>query len=133
MSFIYERNGVRLNPTQGFTIGEGEDAVRYPPNWLTMVGPMQLAAIGVTTRPDDTPLALTLPSISPRQIRMALTRAGLRSAVEAAVTAGDQDLKDWWEFSTYFDRTHAQVTAMATALGVTDDQLDALWQMGATL
>lgn len=71
--------------------------------------------------------------ISPRQIRMAMTQMGLRNAVEAVVAAGDQDLKDWYEFSTFFDRNHPQVLAMATALSVSDAQLDALWALGATL
>ena len=71
--------------------------------------------------------------ISPRQIRQALTRAGLRTAVEAAVAAGDQDLKDWYEFSTAFERLNPQVTAMGAALGQTSEQLDALWALGASL
>jgi len=71
--------------------------------------------------------------ISPRQIRMALTRAGLRTAVESAVAAGDQDLKDWYEFSTSFERLNPQVEAMGTALGQTGEQLDALWALGASL
>lgn len=73
------------------------------------------------------------PKISPRQIRMALTQLGLRSQVEAAVAAGDQDLKDWYEFSAYFERNHPQVIAMATALNVDDQELDTLWALGATL
>ena len=64
---------------------------------------------------------------------MALTRAGLRTQVEAAVAAGDQDLKDWWEFSTTFERNNPQVEAMAAALQQTPEQVDALWQLGATL
>lgn len=71
--------------------------------------------------------------ISPRQIRMAMTQLGLRSVVEAAVAAGDQDLKDWYEFSTFFERNHPQVLATAAALNVDDTQLDALWALGATL
>lgn len=71
--------------------------------------------------------------ISPRQIRMALTRASLRTAVESAVAAGDQDLKDWWEFSTTFERLNPQVTAMGDALGQTAEQLDALWALGVSL
>jgi hypothetical protein len=74
-----------------------------------------------------------LASISPRQIRMALTRAGLRTQVEAAVAAGDQDLKDWWEFSTAFERLNPEVEAMGAALGQTPEQLDNLWKLGATL
>lgn len=79
------------------------------------------------------PAPAPIAPISPRQIRMALTRAGLRADVEAAVAAGDQDLKDWWEFSTTFERNNAQVDAMAAALGQTTEQVDALWQLGATL
>ena len=71
--------------------------------------------------------------ISPRQIRMALTRAGIRAAVEAAVAAGDQDLKDWYEFSTTFERLNPQVAAMGAALNQSAAQLDALWALGATL
>jgi len=71
--------------------------------------------------------------ISPRQIRQALTRAGLRTAVEAAVAAGDQDLKDWYEFSTAFERLNPQVVAMGEALSVSPASLDDLWTLGESL
>lgn len=71
--------------------------------------------------------------ISPRQIRQALTRAGLRTAVEAAVASGDQDLKDWYEFSTTFERLNPQVVAMGEALSVSPSSLDDLWALGASL
>lgn len=74
-----------------------------------------------------------IPSISPRQIRQALSRAGLRASVEAAVVAGDQDLKDWYAFSAPFERNHPQVLNMGSALGQTPEQLDDLWALGATL
>lgn len=77
----------------------------------------------------DPPIA----PISPRQIRQALTRAGLRAAVEAAVAAGDQDLKDWYEFSTAFERLNPQVMAMGEALSVSHASLDDLWALGASL
>jgi len=77
--------------------------------------------------------SIQLETLSPRQIRMALTQAGLREAVESAVAAGGQELKDWWGYSTYFARSHPQVAAMATALNVSDAQLDALWVLGASL
>ena len=71
--------------------------------------------------------------VSPRQIRQALTRAGLRTAVEYAVSQSDQDIKDWWDYSTVFERHNPQVIAMAAALGVTDAQVDDLWRLGGTL
>ena len=87
---------------------------------------------GNTPQPADVP-PVVFPSLSPRQIRQALTRAGLRSAVEAAVAGGDQNLKDWWEFSNAFERNHPEVVAMAAALGVSNDSLDLLWELGAAL
>lgn len=76
--------------------------------------------------------------VSPRQIRQAMNRTPhgdgtLRDAVEAAVAAGDRDLKDWWEFSTVVERSNPQVVAMATALGMDDAALDDLWRLAATL
>jgi hypothetical protein len=72
-------------------------------------------------------------SVSPRQIRQALTRAGLRTSVEAAVAAGDQDTKDWYEFATAFDRASPVVAALGVALSVSPTQLDDLWTLAATL
>lgn len=72
-------------------------------------------------------------TVSPRQIRQALTRAGLRASVEAAVAAGDQDTKDWYEFATVFERNNHVVAALGQALSVSDTQLDDLWRLAATL
>ena len=90
-------------------------------------------AEGNTPEPADVPPPPPIQPISPRQIRMALTRANLRTYVEAAVLAGDQDLKDWWEFSTSFERLNPQVIAMGDALGKTTEELDSLWLLGTSL
>lgn len=86
-------------------------------------------AIREANKPKPEPVT----QISPRQLRMALTQLNLRSQVETAVTAGDQNIKDWYEYSTYFYRNHPQVLAMAAALNVDDATLDSLWALGATL
>jgi len=74
-----------------------------------------------------------LPAITARQIRLALTRAGLRDAVEAAVAASGRDMRDWWEYSTDLHRDNPMVAQMAGALGVTAEQVDAIWELGAGL
>lgn len=84
-------------------------------------------------REANKPIPSAVTQISPRQIRMAMTQLGLRNDVEAVVAAGDQDMKDWYQFSTFFDRNHPQVLAMAAALNVDDQELDTLWALGATL
>jgi len=78
-------------------------------------------------------LTLAPADLTPRQIRMALTRAGLRATVEDAVASGGQELKDWWEWSQTFERNHPAVIQMGAALGQTPEQMDALWALGATL
>lgn len=72
-------------------------------------------------------------TVTPRQIRQAMSRIGLRETVEAAVAASDQDIKDWWEFSTTFERNRPQVLMMAAALGKTSEDLDNLWLLAASL
>lgn len=92
----------------------------------------------VTQVPPSAPAPVVPASVSPRQIRQALNRvphgAGtLRQAVEAAVAAGDQDLRDWWEFATEFERSNEHVAEMGLTLGKTDVELDDLWRLAVTL
>lgn len=72
-------------------------------------------------------------SVSPRQIRQALSRADLRQSVETTIAAGDQDTRDWYEYATAFERTNSHVIAMGNLLGVSDSQLDDLWRLAGTL
>ena len=77
------------------------------------------------------PVAPSFITVSPRQIRMALTQAGLRTSVEAAVSQGSQALKDWYEFAEAFEENNANVTAMADALGVSDEALHDLFALAS--
>ncbi len=71
--------------------------------------------------------------VTPRQIRLALSAAGLRNTVEQAVAAGSQDLEDWWEYSLDIERNNPLIKAMAAQLGITEQQLDALFVTAAGL
>jgi hypothetical protein len=93
---------------------------------------MEWVSEGNIPEPAD-PVIAVLQPISPRQIRMALTRVKLRDRVEAEVASGTQDIKDWWEFSTSFERNHPLVSEMATTLSIKNSDLDALWTLGLTL
>ncbi len=93
----------------------------------------QIGSATIVSLPPAPPEPAGIPPVSPRQIRQALTAVGLRSAVEAAVLAGDQDLQDWWQFSTAFERVHPAVVAMGAGLGQTPEQLDSLWLIAGSL
>jgi hypothetical protein len=100
---------------------------------LTPVGTERCQYILVSDRSQVAPVTATPRSVSPRQIRQALTQVGLRASVEGAVAAGSQDLKDWWEFATLFERNNPQVVGMGDALGQTPEQMDALFALAASL
>ena len=101
---------------------------------------VELGAIVVTdiearqtwTLRDFTPEELRI-TVSPRQIRQALNAAGLRAPVEAAVASADQDTKDWWAFATTFESDHPVLLAMASALGMSGEQVRQVFQMARGL
>lgn len=70
---------------------------------------------------------------SPRQLRLALNQLGLRDAVEAYVAAASQDVKDSWEYTTEFTRTHPLLVAAGAGLGKTEQEIDALFQLARAL
>jgi hypothetical protein len=88
---------------------------------------------GNTPIPAD-PIPVPVISVTPWQIRKALNQLGIRSAVEAAVTASaNQELKDGWEFSDVVVRDSPLVIGMATALNKTTAEIDALFELALTL
>ena len=68
------------------------------------------------------------------QFRMALNALGLRNAVETAIAnSGDQNIKDGWEFTSEFHRYAPLVIQFGLALGKTDEEMDALFELAKTL
>lgn len=72
-------------------------------------------------------------SVSPWQIRKALTQLGWRDAVEAAIEVSDQDTKDGWEVATQFERSNPLVIGLGHLLGKTTAEMDGLFILAATL
>jgi hypothetical protein len=92
------------------------------------------AQIDAYTPPVITPVADPEgPSVDDLQIRLALNASGLREAVELAVLGSDQSTKDWWDRASNFKRRNPMVIALGAALGKTDEELDGLWALAATL
>lgn len=75
-----------------------------------------------------------IPSVvTMRQARTALSRSGLLAAVNAAVAAADEETKIAWEFSTEVQRDFPLVQTLAAALNLSEQQLDDLFTLAATL
>jgi len=81
----------------------------------------------------DIPVNPVPDRVTPRQIRLALNAAGLRSTVEQAVSAGNQDLKDWWEYALDIERNNSLIVSMSAQLGMTGQQVDDLFRLAVTL
>jgi len=72
-----------------------------------------------------------------RQARLALLNAGLLSSVDAAIDAMSEPSRSAarieWEYSNELQRENALVLALAPALGLTSEQVDALFIAASTL
>lgn len=73
-------------------------------------------------------------SISPRQLRMQLTNEGLRQTVETMINEStDYELKDWWEYSLIFARSHPILESFASSLNLSDTQVDEMFVAASKL
>ena len=72
-------------------------------------------------------------SVTMRQARLALLAAGLLDTVETAIAGAGPAAVIEWDYATEVQRASGLVPAMATALGLTDEQIDALFVQAATL
>lgn len=77
-------------------------------------------------------------SVSQRQARLALSRAGILASVQPALEAiTDQQEREEalieWEFSDTIERSSNLVVSMGGALGLDDEAIDNLFRTAATL
>ena len=80
------------------------------------------------------PAPVIIPSaVTMRQARLALLQSDLLSQVNTAVAAADEATKITWEFSTEVQRGNALVATLTVALGLTEQQVDDLFVLAATL
>lgn len=103
--------------------------------WRAVNGPDD---VGLDEYYSETPIeiipATSVPSVvTMRQARLALLQSGLLAQVNTAVAAADEATKITWEFSTEVHRENALVATLASALGLTESQLDDLFTLAATL
>lgn len=71
-------------------------------------------------------------SVTPLQMRRALRATGLKATVDAALAAASEETREEWEYATAIYRDNATLEAMGHALGKSDADLDALFQLAAT-
>lgn len=68
--------------------------------------------------------------VTMRQARLALLEQGLLATVDTAIANSDDEaLKIEWEYAMDVKRNWTSLVALAHALGITDEQLDALFTL----
>lgn len=84
---------------------------------------------------DDALVGLRPPqlSVTPRQARLALYQTGLLDPIAAWIAQADAATRIEWEFALEIRRDWPPIQACATALGLTEEQLDGLFAVAATL
>ena len=70
---------------------------------------------------------------TPRQARLALDSRGLLQAVEAFVATGSAQLQIEWQYATEIKRIWPPVAEFAVANDISDEDLDALFELAMTL
>lgn len=73
------------------------------------------------------------PSVTIAQARVAIRRAGLFGAVDAACKAAGGEVLDAWEYSNTVSRDSALVASMSASLALTSAQVDALFTQAAAI
>ena len=71
--------------------------------------------------------------LSARQVRLILNIAGYRAAVEAGVSQASQEVQDEWNYANEFERTSPVLNGMAMLLGLSAEDVDAMFEQGVLL
>jgi len=112
-----------------------------PANDIVQTGPIELIN-GVWTQtytgrdytPEEKRSSMV---VTMRQARLALLQQNLLSQVETAIAAMQDPEKSQvsieWEYASTVERTSPWIGTMGTALGLTEEQLDDLFVLAATL
>lgn len=87
------------------------------------------------------PVAPVPAKIGPAQLRIALRRlhpeltpGAIYAVIAQLPTAQAQDdARDWYDYATEIQRTHPMLLQLAGAFGLTADQVDAVFRLGATI
>ena len=98
----------------------------------------QWLAEGNVPAPADPVPPVVISSVTMRQARLALLGAGLLDSVDAAIAAipdptQRRAAETEWEYAQTVDRSSAFTQQLATGLGLTSEQLDALFTQAAAL
>lgn len=72
-------------------------------------------------------------SVTPLQIRRALRQVGLLDEVQNFVENSSAEIREAWEYAIQIDRNNELIVGAANAIGVSEQEVDNLFRLAATL
>lgn len=96
-------------------------------------------AAGNTIPAYEPPLPPPLAPLTARQLRLGLVLNGFTLAQVEATIEAIEDTQDRevarieWEYASQFDRAHPLIEQVGTALGLTPEQIDSMWDQALAL
>lgn len=113
-------------------VAQNQFPVAEPLYWIDC--PQNVASGWVYINGEFLAPAQKIPSVvSMRQARLALLQSNLLAQVNTAIETGAEADKITWEYATEVNRNDALVKNMATALQLTEQQLDDLFLIASGL
>lgn len=108
------------------------NGISYPWNWFDLASPDDLKERGFTS--DEVLETIPVPaSVSPLQARLVLIKNGLFESVSQLISQATDEVKVTWEFADRIHRDNPILKLLATQLGLSDAQLDALFMEASKL
>ncbi|MDW9786788.1 hypothetical protein GOB29_19610 [Sinorhizobium meliloti] len=85
------------------------------------------------SEPTPEEVRVAMPQLTARQFRLGLinnnlTPAQVTAVIEAMPAGADKEIaRIEWEYATTFNRTHPLIATVGAALGLSNEQIDAMW------
>jgi hypothetical protein len=112
--------------TNDIWTGEPINNVRHPLNIEQLWTDAELNAIGLARVPP--PVVSSVPQVVTRaQAKIAMLRAGILGAVEAAVDAAGGEAEIWYRDALTWSRDNPYINSLGAQLGLSQTQIDLLF------
>ncbi|QTO00543.1 hypothetical protein J8E27_12560 [Brucella sp. 458] len=120
---------VGIDSDFGFTRGPGGTVYGKVWNGATIIDP--------DANPTPEQVRERMPNLSARQLRLGLLHLGKLSDVPVAISALPEPEKSQaqieWDYASEFRRLHPLIVRLIPILGLTDEQVDPVWEQFATV
>lgn len=111
---------IRYFSALGDTIGIAQQVRTGIDEWVASGNPVGAAPVPPDPRTE-------MPSLTPRQIRLALGSIPITDAEIEAVIGDDQEALTEWRWAGQYERIHPLIVSLGPIFSLTPEQIDALW------